>query len=194
MAKWNIRRLFSVSRRIVGYINLPISAPNSLDLLPIKLHRRRRLVQCGLYSFWETCVVVWQKTVGTHYTHTWPKCLKHNISDKIYLQVWVQKNSAQVWANIASIWFLLNHGNIATEESPKSELCPTLIKWLQGFFAVHSRPTIDNNAYSRHLNKLEQCICTTSLTNRDSNQYLEIWTTTWPNEPLGPAQSTYKSV
>ena len=63
--------------------------------------------------------------------------------------------------NPASRRFLHNHSNMATEGSPKSELCPTLIEWLQFFFIVHS--TIDSTAHSRPLNILEPCICTTSM-------------------------------
>ena len=66
--------------------------------------------------------------------------------------------------------FLRNHSNIATEGSPKSELCPTSIEW-QGFFIVHSK--IDSNAHSRLLNSLGHCNCTTPITNiqpgRDAN-------------------------
>ena len=73
--------------------------------------------------------------------------------------------------NIALRRFLHNHGNIATEGSPKSGLYSTLIEWLQGFFTVHS--TIDNTVHSRPLNGLEHCICTTLMTHirpgRDSN-------------------------
>ena len=39
--------------------------------------------------------------------------------------------------NIVLCRFLHNHGNIATEGSPKSRLCPTPIEWLQGFFTIH---------------------------------------------------------
>ena len=63
--------------------------------------------------------------------------------------------------NIVLRRFLHNHGNIATEGSPKSELFSTLIEWLQRFFIVHS--TIDNTAHSRPLNSLEHCIRTTSM-------------------------------
>ena len=49
-----------------------------------------------------------------------------------------------------------NHGNIATEGSPKSGMCPSLMEWLQGLFIVHS--TIDSTAHSRPLNSLEHCI------------------------------------
>ena len=55
--------------------------------------------------------------------------------------------------NIASRRFLHNHGDFATEGSPKSGLCPTLIEGLQRFFIVHS--TIDSTAHST--NGLEQC-------------------------------------
>ena len=57
--------------------------------------------------------------------------------------------------------FLLNHGNIATEKSPTSGLCPTLIEWVQGFFTVHS--TIDSTAHSVSLKSLEHCICSTPM-------------------------------
>ena len=42
--------------------------------------------------------------------------------------------------NIALSRFLYNHGNIATEGSPKPGLCPTLSSndLFQGFFKVHS--------------------------------------------------------
>ena len=40
--------------------------------------------------------------------------------------------------NIALRRFLHNHGNIATERSPKSGPCPTVIAWLQGFFLKHT--------------------------------------------------------
>ena len=46
------------------------------------------------------------------------------------------------WMNIASRRFL---HNIATEENPKSGLCPTLLEWLQWFFIVHS--TIDSTTH-----------------------------------------------
>ena len=69
------------------------------------------------------------------------------------------------------LYLISDHGNIATEGSPKSGLGPTLIEWLQGFFIVRS--TIDDTAHSRPLISLEHCICTTSMTNirpgRDSN-------------------------
>ena len=68
-----------------------------------------------------------------------------------------------MWVNIASRRYLQNHGNIATEGSPKSGLFPTLIEWHQGFFMVHS--TIDRAVHSRHLNSLEHGICTTSMPN-----------------------------
>ena len=55
------------------------------------------------------------------------------------------------WVNIASRHILHNHGNVATERSPKLGLCPTLIKRLQGFCIVHS--IIDSTAHSRPLNR-----------------------------------------
>ena len=45
------------------------------------------------------------------------------------------------------VCFLHNHGNIATEGSPKSGLCPTLMELFKGLFTVHS--TIVRIAYSR---------------------------------------------
>ena len=73
--------------------------------------------------------------------------------------------------NIALRRFLHNNGNIATEKSPKSGQCSTLIARLQGLFIVHN--TNDSNTHSRHLNSLEPCICTNSITNippdRDAN-------------------------
>ena len=45
--------------------------------------------------------------------------------------------------NIALRRFLHNHGNIATEGSPKPELCPTLISNdFMVFFIVHSTPRL----------------------------------------------------
>ena len=74
--------------------------------------------------------------------------------------------------NIALRRFLHNHGNIATEGSPKPGLCPTLIfKWFQGFFIMNS--SIGCTVHAMPLNSLEHCICTTTMTNilhdRDSN-------------------------
>ena len=40
--------------------------------------------------------------------------------------------------NTALRRFLLTHGNITTEGSPKSGICPTLFERLQWFFIVHS--------------------------------------------------------
>ena len=56
--------------------------------------------------------------------------------------------------NIALRRFLHNHGNIATEGSPKPGLCPTLISNdFQEFFIVHS--TIGSTVHSRPLDSLE---------------------------------------
>ena len=55
--------------------------------------------------------------------------------------------------NIALRRFLQNHGNIATEGSPKPGLCSTHIEWPQGLFIVHS--TIDSTAHSIPMNSLE---------------------------------------
>ena len=66
------------------------------------------------------------------------------------------------WVNIGLRRFLHNHGNIATEGSPRSWLCPTLIEWIWGFFIVHS--TIDSTVHSRPLNSfVEHCIYRTSI-------------------------------
>ena len=52
--------------------------------------------------------------------------------------------------NIALRRFLHNHGNIATEGSPKPGLYPTLFfEWLQRFFIVHS--TTGSTVHSRYL-------------------------------------------
>ena len=71
--------------------------------------------------------------------------------------------------NIALRRFLHNHGDIATEVSPKPRLCPTLIS--NDFFIVHS--TIGSTVHSMPLNSLEHCISTTTMTNirpdQDSN-------------------------
>ena len=48
--------------------------------------------------------------------------------------------------NIALSRSLYNHGKLVTDGNPKPGLCPTLIKWLQGFFIVHS--TIDSITHS----------------------------------------------
>ena len=76
------------------------------------------------------------------------------------------------YMNIALRRFLHNHGNIATEGSPKPGQCPTLISNdFKRFFIVHS--TIGSTVHTRHLSSLEHCICTTTMTNirpdRDSN-------------------------
>ena len=60
-----------------------------------------------------------------------------------------------------------NHGNIATEGSPKPGLCPTLFEWLQGFFIVHS--TIDSTAHFMPLSSLAHSICTTPMTGKSYN-------------------------
>ena len=68
-------------------------------------------------------------------------------------------------------WVWQNSSKLATERSPHSGQCPTLIEWLQGFFILHI--TIDSTTHSRHLNSLEHCTCTTSMTDirpgRDSS-------------------------
>ena len=51
--------------------------------------------------------------------------------------------------NIALRRFLNNHGNIATEGSPKSALRPTLIELIRGLFVVYS--TVDSTVHSRPL-------------------------------------------
>ena len=70
--------------------------------------------------------------------------------------------------------FLHKYGNIATEQSPKSELCPTPLhyfEWLQGYIIVHG--IIGSTVHSMPLNSLEHCICTTIMQNirpdRDSH-------------------------
>ena len=67
------------------------------------------------------------------------------------------------WVNIALRRFLHNHGNIATKQSPKPELCPTPLhyfEWLQGYFIVHG--IIGSTVHSVPLNRLH-CICTTTM-------------------------------
>ena len=75
--------------------------------------------------------------------------------------------------------------NIAIQGSPKSGLCPTLLKWLKWFFIVHS--TVDSTAHM-FLNSSKHCVCTTMVTNirlgRDSNSLgptSEFRTTAGPN-------------
>ena len=58
------------------------------------------------------------------------------------------------WVDVGSRRLLNNHGNFATEGSPKSRLCPILFEWLQGFFIVHS--TIDSTVHDGPLNSIEQ--------------------------------------
>ena len=91
-----------------------------------------------------------------------------------------------------AFWKICNHGNIVTEGSPKSGLCPTLIEWLQGFFIAHS--TIDNmhtpglwtvgsTAYAQHR---WQIFDTAGI----RTQYLWVLSHNrieWLNEPSGPA-------
>ena len=58
------------------------------------------------------------------------------------------------WVDVGSRRLLHNHGNFATEGSPKSRLCPILFEWLHGFFIVHS--TIDSTVHDGPLNSIEQ--------------------------------------
>ena len=63
------------------------------------------------------------------------------------------------YVNIALRRFLHNHGNIATEGSPKPGLCPTLIlNNLKGSLQYHRQ-------HCTPLNSLEHCICRTTMTN-----------------------------
>ena len=76
------------------------------------------------------------------------------------------------WVNIALRRFLHNHGNIATEGSPKSGLCPTLIEWSRVLYsAQYHRKYCTLQA--RQFGALYFCIGTISITNirpdRDSN-------------------------
>ena len=91
--------------------------------------------------------------------------------------------------NIVLRRFLHNHGNIATEGSPKSGLYLTLIEWCQGFFIVHS--TIDNTVHSRPLNSLEHYMHNLDDTNPTLPRFepgtSEFRATTGPNEPSEPA-------
>ena len=72
-------------------------------------------------------------------------------------------STSSVNVNIYLCRFPHNQGNIATDGSPKSGQCPTLI----------SNDFIGGTVHSRHLDSLEHCICTTTMTNirpdRDSN-------------------------
>ena len=100
--------------------------------------------------------------------------------------------------NIAFRRFLHNHGNIATEGSPKPGLCPTLISkdfkgslkvkrprlnllpdsvttttdLIRGHYSseisVHSN--IGSTVHSMALNSLYHCICTTAMTNIRSDR------------------------
>ena len=81
-----------------------------------------------------------------------------------------------------SEWILLylhNHGNIATEGSPTSGLCPTLIQWFKVFFIVHT--TINSTAYCIPLNSSEHCI----MHNLDDKH------PTWP--VLEPSTSKFRA-
>ena len=74
------------------------------------------------------------------------------------------QSCGNIYMNIALRLFLHNHGNIATQESLKLRLCPTLISNdLEGLFILHS--TIGSTVHSMPLNSLEHCICTTTVTN-----------------------------
>ena len=53
---------------------------------------------------------------------------------------------------------LHNHGNIATEGSPKLELFPTFIERMQGLLIGHT--TVDSAAHFIPLNSLNHYICT----------------------------------
>ena len=81
------------------------------------------------------------------------------------------KTRPTIYMNIALRRFLHNHGNIATEGSPKPGLYPTLISNDFNDFIVHS--TIGSTVHSMSLNSLKHCICTITMTNirpdRDSN-------------------------
>ena len=65
-------------------------------------------------------------------------------------------------------------------------------EWLQEFLIVHS--TIGSTVHSMPLNSLENCICTTTMTNirpdRDSNLVPPVDT----DEPSGPAQGIYRLI
>ena len=69
-----------------------------------------------------------------------------------------------IYMNIALRRFLHNHGNIATEGSPKPGLCPTLISNDFKFsFIVHSN--IGSTVHYMPSNSLEHYICTATMTN-----------------------------
>ena len=117
--------------------------------------------------------VLYRTCTGVFFTTDATGMCTHVIHVYAYHQINMIKDifNPKGLVNIVLRRFLYNHGNIATEGSPRSWLCPTLIEWLQGFFIVDS--TIDSTAQSRPLNSLEYCICITPKTNippsRESN-------------------------
>ena len=68
------------------------------------------------------------------------------------------------------------------KRKPEAGTMPySYFEWLQEFFIVHN--TIGNTVHSMPLNSLEQCICTTRMTNICPDTSAPVDT----NEPSGPA-------
>ena len=64
----------------------------------------------------------------------WMKSRHNSTGQELRLEFdWAFESCASEGQNIALGRFLHKHGNIATEGSPKSGLCPTLINRIQGF-------------------------------------------------------------
>ena len=73
--------------------------------------------------------------------------------------------------NIVLCRFLHNHGNIATEGTPKPGLCPTLISNdFKGSLKYTVQSTIGSTVHFIPFNSLEHCICTTTMTNIRPNR------------------------